>query len=82
MFEFTFVQKLMLLGLGSSYLWFFMWIWRSGPTNWQPGRFSLRFKKQKESPSNLGYTPENGYFDRIQDTKKKVAGGWFGRKRS
>ena len=47
MFEFTFVQKLMLLGLGSVYLWYFMWVWKNGHSghNSSPGRFTLNLKR-------------------------------------
>jgi len=76
MFEFTLVQKLMLAGLGISYLWFFMWIWRSSPSlNWKSKGFGFNWKRQKDSPSNLGYTPAEGYFDQIQKTKKRF-GRW------
>lgn len=75
MFNFTFVQKLMLLGLGTMYLWFFAWIWRSGPTNWNPKKWSLKLKRQKESHESLGYTPSEGYFDKIENVKRRF-GRW------
>lgn len=80
MFEFTFVQKLMLLGLGSIYLWFFMWIWRSSSTNWTTSTFSFSLKKKKDITSSLDYTPAEGYFDQIQKTKKRFGGSWFNKK--
>jgi hypothetical protein len=82
MFELTFVQKLMLLGLGSTYLWFFMWIWRSSSTIYRDkGKgWGFNLKRKKESPSQLGYTPTEGYFDQIQKTKKRFGGSWFNRK--
>lgn len=79
MFELTFVQKLMLLGLGVSYLWFFMWIWKNPTTNWKSKGWGFSLKRTKESPSSMGYTPAEGYFGQIEDTKKKVARGWFKR---
>lgn len=79
MFELTIVQKLMLGAVGISYLWYFVWIWRSSPTNFKRDGWGFSLKRKKDSPSQLGYTPAEGYFDQIESTKKKVARGWFKR---
>jgi len=70
----------MLLGLGSTYLWFFMWIWRSGYNPPSSGRYGFSLKRKKESPSELNYTPAEGYFDQIQKTKKRFGSSWFNKK--
>jgi hypothetical protein len=58
-----------------------MWLWKNPSTNWKSKGWGFSLKKKKDALSSMGYTPQDGYFDHIQDTKKKVAGGWF-RKRS
>jgi hypothetical protein len=55
-----------------------MWICRSSysPPKANTG-WGFSLKRKKESSSSLGYTPSEGYFDKIQSTKKKVDRGWF-----
>jgi len=77
MFELTLIQKVMLGGLAISYLWFFQWIARNNSGGWKGG-FSL--KRKKDSSSDLGYTPAEGYFDQIQETKKRFGSSWFNKK--
>jgi len=77
MFEFTFVQKLMLLGLGSVYLWYFMWVWKSSPTTNKRDRWGFSLKRKKDSSSDLDYNPDKNYFSQIQETKKRFGGKWF-----
>lgn len=81
MFELTLIQKVMVGSLGIAYLWFFMWMWRSGYSAPKSGSgFMARFKRKKDSSSNLGYTPAEGYFDQIQKTKNRFGGSWFNSK--